>query len=149
MSKIKSVLSVLLTLLLCLSLTACILDIPTSTQTPGEQDSDPSTTSAADTTDAVTTAPAADVPGQELCWWCSEAPVAGDSVYCFNCKCMLCDRARKGDGYLYCSEHNCNDSYCTGQALDNSQYCVAHKCAEPNCRSERQQNSEYCYVHDQ
>ena len=142
MSKTTSVLSVLLALLVCLSLTACTSDAP-STHTPITQNSH----TPADPTEGITTTFPAAVPTQELCWWCSEAPVTGDSVYCFNCKCMLCDRSRKGDGYLYCSEHNCNDSYCTGQALDNSQYCASHKCAEPNCRSERQQNSEYCYAH--
>ena len=144
MKTTRVILSVLLTLILCFSLVACNSDND-GTRQPEQENS--TTTSSTDST-TTTTNNMAPISTQELCWECGDLPVSGNSVYCFNCKCMLCDKARKiGGSYMFCSSHNCNESLCTAQRVKNSQYCVAHKCAHPNCSSERWAGSLYCPAH--
>ena len=85
----------------------------------------------------------------DMCHLCGEVPVGDFEVYCPNCRCLKCDKIRKntGPGYVYCIDHNCNESNCKEPAAEDSQYCVLHKCKDPSCRNRKNLNSEYCYQH--
>ena len=143
MKTMRIILSALLAVVLCLFVTAC---------GDGDRDDTPSPerdgTAASNTTTTVVTEEGTVVPEQELCWTCGKLPVVGNTVYCYNCKCMLCDSGRKfGGDYVFCMHHNCNENLCTAQRVDGSQYCVVHKCSAPNCNNKRWSGSEYCSMH--
>lgn len=102
-----------------------------------------------DTTTQVQTTVQVQVNEPDMCYWCGELPVGDFETYCVNCRCIKCDNLRKdgGVGYIYCTDHNCNENNCEEPAVGDSQYCVLHKCSYPNCDSEKTANSEYCYPH--
>lgn len=145
---IKSILALFLVVLLCFSFVGCDSE---------KEPNNPQTSSTTQNTDSVpqesenqptqNSTPVVEQPAQEMCWDCGEVPVTGSNIYCANCKCMLCNQRRKIGNYMYCSNHNCNDSGCAAMAVENSQYCVSHKCAMPNCRNKIWSGSQYCATH--
>lgn len=145
---IPKLLSSLLALTLCLA--ACQDEAPTDETGGQAQESAHTTDSSPSTGGATANTDSAVLPDVELCWTCEELPAVDGSIYCVNCKCLICAAPRKpGNGYLYCGSHNCNETLCKSPAVesDDSQYCTAHKCIISGCRNEKQQTSEYCYVH--
>ena len=64
-------------------------------------------------------------------------------------RCLKCGDLRKDGGgkYVYCRDHNCNESLCEYPAFEDSQYCSEHKCSKPNCDNRRWSGSEYCAHH--
>ena len=94
------------------------------------------------------TLPATTQETENLCYWCKEFPVEDFETYCVNCRCLICSNLRKqGKDYLYCTDHNCNESLCENPATEGSQYCTEHKCSYPNCNNRRWSGSEDCAHH--
>lgn len=150
----KKLLAIILALACSLSLMACSTGetIPETTESSQtQQSSKPSADSATQATNASTQATQADVtqPQQNMCYWCGELPVGDFETYCVNCRCLKCDKLRKDGGgkYVYCRDHNCNESLCEYPAFEDSQYCSEHKCSKPNCDNRRWPGSEYCAHH--
>jgi hypothetical protein len=151
-NSMKKLFAIILVLTCCLSLVACSLGEPTQTTQPSQtqESTDPATSgiSPAVTESAQSTQPVVTHPQQNLCYWCDEVPVGDFETYCVNCRCLKCDRLRKSGGsYLYCSDHNCNESGCDYPAFEDSQYCTEHKCSKPDCENRRWSGSEYCAHH--
>jgi len=142
----KKRLAMILALVCCLALAACAPgNTPPENTEPSraQQHTEPSLGS-----ETQPPHPAVTQPQQNLCSWCGEFPVGDFESYCINCRCLKCDNLRKSGGdYLYCSKHNCNESYCEQPAFDDSQYCSEHKCSKPNCDNRRWSGSEYCAHH--
>lgn len=148
----KKLLAIILALACILSLSACSTGetIPETTElSQMQQSTKPSADSATQETNNPTqTQPIVTQPQQEMCWHCGDVPVSGYDIYCVNCRCLKCDQRRKlGGDYLYCSQHNCNESLCEYPAFEDSQYCSEHKCSKPNCDNRRWPGSEYCAHH--
>ena len=148
----KKLLAIILMLACCLSLVACSSGetiLRTTEPSQVQQPTKPAADSATQATNALTqaTQPIVTQPQQNMCYWCGEMPVGDFETYCVNCRCLKCDRLRKGDSYLYCRDHNCNESQCEYPAFEDSQYCSEHKCSKPNCDNRRWPGSEYCAHH--
>lgn len=157
----KKLLAIILALACCLSLAACASPeetnpLPTQqvTEPPAvsatQAATEPSATIAtqAPTDPTQATQPPVTQPRQKMCYWCDDYPVTEDESYCVNCRCLKCYKPRKEIGrYLYCREHNCNETNCEYPAFDDSQYCSEHKCSKPNCDNRRWSGSEYCAHH--
>ena len=150
----KKLLAIILALACCLSLMACSTSGPIPETTGSSQTQLPTKPSAdsamqATNTPTQSTQPLASQPQQNMCYWCREMPVGDFETYCANCRCLKCDRLRKDGGgkYVYCSDHNCNESLCEYPAFEDSQYCSEHKCSKPNCDNRRWPGSEYCAHH--
>ena len=135
----------LLALLFCFSIAGCG-DKETSNATKSSK-SDQTGKSLSQEDNPQTTQNAIPAVEVEMCWSCGQAPVVGSSTYCSNCKCMVCNQRRKFGNYMYCNQHNCNESGCAAMATSNSQYCVSHKCAMPNCSNKIWAGSQYCAAH--
>ena len=152
-NSMKKLLAIILALVCCLSLVACSSGetIPETTEPSQVQQSvKPSSDNTPQVTNAAIQATQSVVtqPQQNMCYWCGKLPVGDFETYCVNCRCLKCDNLRKsGSDYLYCSKHNCNESYCEQPAFDDSQYCSEHKCSKPNCDNRRWPGSEYCAHH--
>ena len=152
-NSMKKLLAIILALACCLSLMACSTDGTTQETTESSQtqlSTKPSADSATQETNDSTqqTQSVVTQPQQEMCWHCGDVPVSGYDIYCVNCRCLKCDQRRKlGGDYLYCSQHNCNESLCEYPAFEDSQYCSEHKCSKPNCDNRRWPGSEYCAHH--
>lgn len=152
----KKLLANIFALVFCLSLMACSSDAATQTT---ELSHHPETTepTVVNTTQEPTqitekptqaTQPVITQPQQNMCYWCNEMPVGDFETYCVNCRCLKCDNLRKSGGeFLYCSKHNCNESWCEYPAFEDSQYCSEHKCSKPNCDNRRWSGSQYCAHH--
>ena len=149
----KKLLAIILVLACCLSLMACSSGetiLETTVPSQAQQSTKPSTDSETQETNTPTqpTQPVVTQPQQNMCYWCGEIPVGDFETYCVNCRCLKCDRLRKSGGsYLYCSDHNCNESGCDYPAVEDSQYCTEHKCSKPDCENRRWSGSEYCAHH--
>ena len=150
----KKLLAIILALACCLSLMACSTGetIPETTESSQtQQSSKPSADSATQETNIPTqqTQPVVTQPQQNMCYWCGEMPVGDFETYCVNCRCLKCDKLRKDGGgkYVYCRDHNCNESLCEYPSFEDSQYCSEHKCSKPNCNNRRWPGSEYCAHH--
>lgn len=149
----RKLFAIILTLACILSLAACSTGetIPETAKSPQTQEpAKPSVDSATEAANTPTqsTRPVVTQPQQEMCWHCGDVPVSGYDIYCVNCRCLKCDQRRKlGGDYLYCSQHNCNESLCEYPAFEDSQYCSEHKCSKPNCDNRRWPGSEYCASH--
>ena len=145
----KKLLAIILALACCLSLMACSTSGPIPETTGGSQTQLPTKPSADSATQATNTPTQSTQPQQNMCYWCREMPVGDFETYCINCRCLKCDRLRKDGGgkYVYCSDHNCNESLCEYPAFEDSQYCSEHKCSKPNCDNRRWPGSEYCAHH--
>ena len=147
----KKLFAIILTLVLGLSLIACSSGNSVQiTESTRSQQSTESTTSTTQETDEPTQATQSveTQPQQNMCYWCDEVPVGEFETYCVNCRCLKCDRLRKSGGcYLYCSDHNCNESHCEYPAFEDSQYCTEHKCSKSDCENRRWSGSEYCAHH--
>ena len=150
----KKLLAIILALACCLSLMACSTGetIPETTESSQTQQSTkPSADSAPQETNKPNqpTQPVVTQPQQNMCYWCGELPVGDFETYCVNCRCLKCDKLRKDGGgkYVYCRDHNCNESLCEYPAFEDSQYCSEHKCSKPNCDNRRWPGSEYCAHH--
>ena len=152
-NSMKKLLSIILALVCTLSVVACSTGetIPETTKSPQTQEpAKPSVDSATEAANTPTqsTRPVVTQPQQEMCWHCGDVPVSGYDIYCVNCRCLKCNQRRKlGGDYLYCSQHNCNESLCEYPAFEDSQYCSEHKCSKPNCDNRRWSGSEYCAHH--
>ena len=152
----KKLLAIILALACCLSLVACSSGetIPETTEPSQMQQT---TKASANKATQATKPPAqptikptqATQPQQEMCYWCDEVPVGEFETYCVNCRCLKCGNLRKDGGgkYVYCRNHNCNETSCEYPAFEDSQYCSEHKCRKPNCDNRRWANSEYCAHH--
>ena len=149
-NSMKKLLATILALACCLALMACSsgeLILETTESTQAQQTTKPTADSTFNTP-TQSTQPVATQPQQNMCYWCGEVPVGDFESYCVNCRCLKCDNLRKSGGnYLYCSKHNCNESYCDQPAFDDSQYCSEHKCSKSNCDNRRWSGSEYCAHH--
>ena len=148
----KKLLAIILALVLGLLLMACSLGEPTQTTQPSQtqQPTDPATsgTSPAVSEPVQATQPVVIQPQQNMCYWCGKVLVGDFETYCANCHCLKCDKLRKSGGdYLYCRDHNCNESHCESPTFEDSQYCSEHKCSRPNCDNRRWPGSEYCAHH--
>lgn len=152
----KKLIGIILVLACCLSLIACSSGATNPGKTESSQVQQPAKPSANKATQA-TKPPAqptikptqATQPQQEMCYWCDEVPVGEFETYCVNCRCLKCGNLRKDGGgkYVYCRNHNCNETSCEYPAFEDSQYCSEHKCRKPNCDNRRWANSEYCAHH--
>ncbi len=152
----KKLLTIILTLVFCLSLAVCSSDEATQTTEPSHH-TEATEPAIANTTQEPTqatekptqaTQPVITQPQQNMCYWCDEMPVGDFETYCVNCRCLKCDNLRKtGGDFLYCSKHNCNESRCEYPAFEDSQYCSEHKCSKPNCDNRRWSGSQYCAHH--
>ena len=147
----KKLLAIILVLACCLSLMACSSDetIPETTDPSQAHQSTKPTADSIFNTPTQSTQPAATQPQQSMCYWCGEMPVGDFETYCVNCRCLKCGDLRKDGGgkYVYCRDHNCNESLCEYLAFEDSQYCSEHKCSKPNCDNRRWSGSEYCAHH--
>ena len=148
-NSMKKLLAIILALACCLSLVACSSgETPPETTVPSQaqQSTKPSADRA---TQATNTPTQSTQPQQNMCYWCGEMPVGDFETYCVNCRCLKCGDLRKDGGgkYLYCRDHNCNESLCEYPAFEDSQYCSEHKCSKPNCDNGRWPGSEYCAHH--
>ena len=150
----KKLFAIILSLACCLSLVACSLGetVPEKTEPLQTQQStklfpDSATQATDETTPA--TQHIVSLPQQNMCYWCGEIPVGDFETYCVNCRCLKCDDLRKDGGgkYVYCRDHNCNESLCEYPAFEDSQYCSEHKCSKTNCDNRRWSGSEYCVHH--
>ena len=146
---IKKMLALLLVAVLCLTVVGCGNNDKTKDEKQNSSISEDvdSSSEQPDETPTQSSSQTVVTPTQEMCWSCGDLPVTGTNIYCANCKCMLCNQRRKIGNYMYCSNHNCNDSGCAAMAVENSQYCVSHKCAMPNCRNKIWSGSQYCATH--
>lgn len=146
---IKRMLTLLLVAVLCLTVVGCSSNENTTDEKQNSSISEDVDSSSEQPNETPTQSSSQTVvtPTQEMCWDCGEVPVTSSNIYCANCKCMLCNQRRKIGNYMYCSNHNCNDSGCAAMAVENSQYCVSHKCAMPNCRNKIWSGSQYCATH--
>ena len=144
----RKLLAIILALVYCLPLMACSSD-ETIMQTTAPSQAQQSTKPSADSATQETNNPnQLTQPQQNMCYWCGEVPVGDFETYCANCRCLKCDKLRKSGGdYLYCRDHNCNESHCEYPAFEDSQYCSEHKCSRPNCDNRRWPGSEYCAHH--
>ena len=151
----KKLLAIILALACCLSLLACSSDEtipgttePSQTQQPTKPSADNSATQETNNHTSQTH-PVVTQPQQNMCYWCGELPVGDFETYCVNCRCLKCGDLRKDGGgkYVYCRDHNCNESLCEYPAFEDSQYCSEHKCSKPNCDNRRWPGSEYCASH--
>ena len=149
----KKLFAIILTLVCTLSMAACSSGETTPETTESSQthqSSKPTSDSEAQATNTPTqsTQPVVTQPQQNMCYWCGELPVGDFETYCVNCRCLKCGDLRKDGGgkYLYCRDHNCNESLCEYPAFEDSQYCSEHKCSKPNCDNGRWPGSEY-YAH--
>lgn len=147
----KKLLTIILALACALSVAACSAGetVPETTDPSHTQQSSQTSEDSATQANIPTqsTQPVVTQPQQNMCYWCGEMPVGDFETYCVNCRCLKCDRLRKGDSYLYCRDHNCNESQCEYPAFEDSQYCSEHKCSKPNCDNRRWPGSEYCAHH--
>ena len=150
----KKLLAIILALACCLSLVACSSGetIPETTESSlTQQSTKPPSGNTTQATNAATqaTQPVVTQPQPDMCYWCDEMPVGEFETYCINCRCLKCGNLRKDGGgkYLYCRDHNCNETSCEYPAFEDSQYCSEHKCRKPNCNNQRWSNSEYCAHH--
>ena len=148
----QKLLTIILAVACCLSLMACSSGEPAQTTQPSHphQSTEPATnsTSTAASEPAQATLPVGTQPQQSMCYWCGEVCVGEFETYCANCRCLKCDKLRKSGGdYLYCRDHNCNESHCEYPAFEDSQYCSEHKCSKANCDNRRWSGSEYCTHH--
>ena len=150
----KKLLAIILALACCLSLMACSTGetVPETTEPSQVQQSvKPPSDNTTQVTNAATQATQSVVtqPQQNMCYWCGELPVGDFETYCVNCRCLKCGDLRKDGGgkYVYCRDHNCNESLCEYPAFEDSQYCSEHKCSKPNCDNRRWSGSEYCAHH--
>lgn len=146
---IKRMLALLLVAVLCIAVVGCDSNEKTTDEKQNSSISEDvdSSSEQPDETPTQSSSQTVVTPTQEMCWGCGDSPVTGTNIYCANCKCMLCNQRRKIGNYMYCSNHNCNDSGCAAMAVENSQYCVSHKCAMPNCRNKIWSGSQYCATH--
>ena len=73
----------------------------------------------------------------------------GDSYYCSDCKCRICNNLRRSDG-PHCDTHDC-EAGCPNPGLQVNniiyRYCEAHKCRVPDCGQQRQGDLPYCPQH--
>ena len=147
----KKLFAILLALVLGLPLMACSSGNSVQTTEPPttQQSAEPTTGTPLETDEPTqATQPVETQPQQNMCYWCDEVPVGDFEAYCANCRCLKCDRLRKSGGsYLYCSDHNCNESGCEYPAFEDSQYCSEHKCSKPGCDNRRWTGSEFCAHH--
>lgn len=147
----KKLFAIILALVLGLSLMACSSGDPTQTTEPPsfQQPAEPATGTPQGTDEPTQATQFVETqPQQNMCYWCDEVPVGEFETYCVNCRCLKCDRLRKSGGsYLYCSDHNCNESHCEYPAFEDSQYCTEHKCSKSDCENRRWSGSEYCAHH--
>ena len=134
----KKLLAIILALACCLSLMACSTGetIPETTESSQtQQSSKPSADSATQETNNHTsqTQPVVTQPQQNMCYWCGEMPVGDFETYCVNCRCLKCDKLRKDGGgkYVYCRDHNCNESLCEYPAFEDSQYALSISVVNP------------------
>ena len=146
----KKLIAFVLLMALCLSVSACSQEGSNQSVTePSSAQQNTQTTLPSKETDPTQeTKPVVTQPQQNMCYWCDEMPVGDFETYCVNCRCLKCDNLRKDAGrYLYCRQHNCNESLCEYPAFEDSQYCSEHKCSKPNCDNRRWSGSEYCASH--
>ena len=147
----KKLFAIILALACCLALMACSTGetIPETTESTQAQQSTRPTADNSSNAPAQATQLAATQPQPNMCYWCGELPVGDFETYCVNCRCLKCGDLRKDGGgkYVYCRDHNCNESLCEYPAFEDSQYCSEHKCSKPNCDNRRWSGSEYCAHH--
>ena len=145
----KKLLAIILALACAMSVAACSAGETIPETTGGSQAQQSTKPSSSNTTQAPNTPTQATQPQQNMCYWCGEMPVGDFETYCINCRCLKCDKLRKDGGgkYVYCRDHNCNESLCEYPAFEDSQYCSEHKCSKPNCDNRRWSGSEYCAHH--
>lgn len=92
---IPKLLSSLLALTLCLPLAACQDEAPTDEVSEQTQESANTTDPSQSANETTAKTDGAALPDVELCWTCGELPVVEGSIYCVNCKCLLCTAPRK------------------------------------------------------
>lgn len=146
----KKITAIILALAIGMSLAACSTSGSTQdTQpSPSQQAGNMTTSSTPQENTEPTNTTQPTEPQQSMCYWCGEVPVGDFETFCANCRCLKCDQKRKSGGdYLYCADHNCNESWCEYPAFEDSQYCSEHKCSKPNCDNRRWNGSEYCAHH--
>ena len=146
----KKLIAFVLLMALCASVAACSRGETgqNATEPSSSQQATQNTESSAEKPPTQETQPVVTQPQQNMCYWCGEMPVGDFETYCVNCRCIKCDNLRKDAGrYLYCRQHNCNESLCEYPAFEDSQYCSEHKCSKPNCDNRRWSGSEYCASH--